>query len=266
MNYHRATGTALLLCPLLFCLTAQAKEYTLVVQPVQTADVTRQTYAPLADYLSESLGETVTLVTAQNFFSYWAVMKQGDKYDFILDAAHLTDFRVQKMHYTPLAKLPDVVSLSLVTGPDTLVFEANDLVGKRIATLGAPSLAAIRLSQIFPNPVRQPVIVEVNNSQVAIQKLRSKEVDAAILPTPLVGAQADFNTVMTTEQIPHMALSASPRVPPSVQAQVQQALLTALNKPKGRKALKSMGVKTFSETSAARYAGYGKLLEGTWGY
>lgn len=259
-------GVLILLATLGAPPSGWARDYTLVVQPVRTPQMTRQVFAPLADYLSQSTGEHITLITEQNFFIYWTKMKQGRAYDFILDAAHLTDFRAKRMNFTPLAKLPDVVSFSLVTGPDTLMFDASDLVGKRVATLGAPSLAAMRLRALFPNPMRQPVIVEVNNSQIAIEKLLAKDVTAAIIPSPLVREYPSLNTIQTTEQVPHMALSASPNVPPSLQAKVRRALMQASHTAQGREALRVIGIEAFAKVDPETYSGYGELLEGTWGY
>ncbi len=245
---------------------ARSAEYTLVIQPILPAKTTKGAYQPLADYLSQQTGETITLVTAFNFFTYWETMKRGGEYDLILDAAHLTDFRIRRMDYRPLVKLPDVVSFSLVTAAETLVFSSDELVGKKIATLGSPSMGAVRLAELFPNPMRQPIIVEVNNSESAVDKLLQGEVSAAIIPSPIVGSYPELNTVTTTEQVPHMALSASPTVPRTVQERIRDALLKASTSPTGRKMLDEVKLAGFVKAEAATYDGFSQLLDGVWGY
>ena len=96
---------------LLTPLTAIAETYSFIVQPFQSSVDTKRVYLPLAKYLSSMTGHKIELKTSPNFLAYWQSMKKG-QYDLILDAAHLTDYRAEKMEYTVLAKVLDVVSLS----------------------------------------------------------------------------------------------------------------------------------------------------------
>lgn len=265
-NCRRGLGALALVFSLFTGQLALAADYTLVVQPILPKEDLVRAYTPLANYLSERTGHNIRLVTAPNFLGYWERSKQEGTYDFILDAAHLTAYRIDRMGYEPLAKLPDVVSFSLVTGPDTLLFEANDLVGKRVATLGSPSLGAVRIAEMFTNPMRQPVIVEVEDSAEAVEKVLSGEVVGAMIPTPLVQATPGLNTVITTPQVPHMALSAAPNVPAELKASVREALIEAGQTPAGRAMLEQINLPGFEPASARQYEGYSVLLQGTWGY
>lgn len=246
-------------------LPVRAAEYTLVVQPILPPSETRKAFEPLAAYLSQATGQQIKLVTALNFLTYWETMKQK-KYQLILDAAHFTGYRVTHMGYTVLGKIPGEVSYTLVTGPNTMVLGASDLIGKTIATIAPPSLGAVRLTQLFPNPLRQPVIVEVNNSVDAIRDVLQGKVIAALVPSPLVQQYPNLNTVLTTDPVPHIALSAAPSVPKPVQKAIKNALLNAEKTPAGKAMLKAINFPGFVPTSAQRYAPYGKLLQGTWGY
>lgn len=262
------SGLATLLCLILVgaAPTVGAADYTLVIQPILPKQDLVRAYTPLAQYLSRETGENIRLVTAPNFLGYWERTKQEGVYDFVLDAAHLTAFRIDRMGYEPLAKLPDVVSFSLVTGPDTLLFEPDDLVGKRLATLGSPSLGAVRLAEMFPNPMRQPIIVEVSDSTEAVSMVMQGEAVAAMIPSPLVQANPALNTVATTPQVPHMALSAAPSVPAEIKARVREALIQANQTPAGQAMLQRINLPAFVPANAAQYDGYSVLLEGIWGY
>ncbi|HHC73427.1 MAG TPA: phosphate/phosphite/phosphonate ABC transporter substrate-binding protein [Thiotrichales bacterium] len=245
---------------------AHAATWNLVVQPIQSPEDTRRAFQPLTDYLTKATGEEIRLVTTINFVAYWETMKKGEEYDLILDAAHFTDYRIQRMDYVPLVKLKDVVSFSLVTHEENPILEPKELIGKTVALLSSPSLDAMRLSQMFPNPLRQPVIILVDNSREAALKVKNGEVAAAMIPTPMVRSFPFLYTVQTTDQVPHMALSASPKVPPEVRQKIRKALLEADRTEAGRAMLQAIRLDGFEPASPETYKGYAKLLQGVFGY
>ena len=242
-----------------------AGEYTLAIQPIQSPAKTRESYQPLADFLGKATGQTIKIETAINFVAYWQNMRK-DKYDLILDAAHFTDWRIKKKKFTPLAKITSVVSFTLVTHLDDPILEPSELIGKRVAVLSSPSMGAVRLAELFPNPMRQPVIVEVNNAEEAVKKIQDRQAFAAIIPSRMVGGFAFLNTIQSTAQVPHMALSASPRVPGDIQEKIRTALVHAKDTPEGREMLKALFLEAFEPASPGIYDGYAKLLKGVYGY
>lgn len=256
---------------LLFALTLNssllfADEYNLVIQPVLSQEDIRTNYQPLAEYLTEQTGHKFIVKTHKNFFTYWERMKKGKNFDFVLDAAHFTDFRVQRQNFTVLAKFPDTVSFTVVSGEDNLVFDMEELISKKIATMPSPGLGAIRLNSMFPNPARLPHFVQMHNSNEAAQKVIDQEVDAAIIPTPLVSLYSELNSVLSTEPVPHMALSVSPKVAPDVAEKVKQALLNANKTQSGKAMLSHLNLAAFEPASNSVYQGYAELLEGVFGY
>lgn len=245
---------------------SRAADFNLVVQPIQPPDKTRAAFTPLAEYLSAKTGHNIKLVTAINFLTYWETMKKNNKYDIIIDAAHFTDYRREKMGFIVIAKILDVVSYSLVTGEDTAIFDADELIGKRVATISSPSLGAVRLEEMFPNPLRQPVIIEVDNAGDSIKKVVAHKAMAAIVPTPMVRGRTDLNTVSTTEQVPHMAISVSPRVDADTRKKIRDAMINASKTPEGQKLLEALQFPGFEKADNKTYDGYAALLEGVWGY
>jgi ABC-type phosphate/phosphonate transport system substrate-binding protein len=119
---------------------------------------------------------------------------------------------------------------------------------------------------MFPNPVRLPFYIEASDSVDAVKRLLDGNVDAAIIPSPLVGNYDNLNTVISTEPVPHMAVSASPEVPAEVASAVKQALVQASKTPEGKKMLEEMKIEYFEEANDEVYAGYAELLEGVFGY
>ena len=237
----------------------------LAIQPIQTADATAGFYAPLGEYLHSSTGLDIELVTATNFLAYWTEMKRGS-YDLVLDAAHLTDYRIRQMGYIPLAKMPGEVSYTLITHPDTFVFEPLELTGKPIATLASPSLGMLRMLEMFPNPLRQPRIVEAANSEDIVAMIENGRAVAGIIPTPLLNLYPQFNVVVTTEPAPHVTFSASPELRDAERAAIQRALLSAADSADGRAMLDAIDFQPLERPSADLYAGYAELLRDMWGY
>jgi phosphonate transport system substrate-binding protein len=260
-------GGLFLACSLgLFSPLSQAGEYNFVVQPILPPEQTKKAFTPLTEYLSKQTGHNIKLITSINFLSYWETMKKNTQYDFILDAAHLTDYRIKRMGYSVLAKRADAVSYTLVTGENADVLDPEELIGKSVASIGSPSLGMLRMEEMFPNPLRQPVIVEVDNSVDSIKKVIDGQAVGAMVPTPLVGAYPQLVTITTTEQVPHTAISASASVPKDVQNAIRKALLDANNTEEGQKMLEAINFPSFEKTGAETYNGFAALLEGTWGY
>lgn len=248
--------------------TRAESELVLLIQPILSEERTRQVFRPLCDYVGAVAGKPCRIHTLPNFLAYWDVVRRGN-YDFALDAAHFTDYRVQKMGFSVLAKIPDGVSYSLIVGDHQLIFDPLELVGKRVATLGPPSIGATRLNAMYPNPVRQPISVEVGDSEAGIELLRKRKVDAAILPTPFVSqqmAQGGIAVVLTTEPIPHIALSAASRVPKAMQESIRAALVQADRTDNGKKMLNAIAFERFDPATPEIYANQRNMLSTYWGY
>lgn len=249
---------------------ADAPPLVLAIQPVQREDVTHAIYQPLADYISAITGRKCTLLTHDSFFAYWLTIHQGKAYDLALDEAHFTDYRIQKLGFTVLVKVPGMVTYSLIMQRKKVVVDPAQLVGRRIATLGIPSVGAARLNAIFPNPSRQPITIEVDSLEQGMQMLLDGKVQAAILPTPFVNQQkaqgADIGSVLLTEPIPNIALSAGPSLSADERELLRKALLDADKNAAGRKMLSALGMDKFDPATAAIYAGQSRILKEYWGY
>lgn len=243
-----------------------AQEYTLSIQPVLSKDKVVTTFQPLADYLTKQTGQQITIKAYKSFLTYWQKMQRAESFDLVLDAAHFTDYRIQNYDYTVLAKIPEKVSFSLVTHEDLLIYKSEELILKNVATVPSPGLGGIMFYEIFNDPSRLPREVTVNNSQEAVNAIADGRADAAIIPSPLVNNYEFLNTVMTTEQIPRMALSASPTVSNDVMQSIQKALINANQSVEGRLMLEKISLPGFVSTDNKEYFGFSRLLNGLFGY
>lgn len=265
---RRATqGIGLVAAVSLFIITrgALAAELTFGIHPVLPQQRTLEVYQPLADYLAEATGQKIKLATSSNFLTHWQLMKRG-AYDLVLDGPHFTDYRVKKMGYTVLAKLPDVVSYTLVANENLMVLEHHELVGKTIATTPSPALGALRLGELYPNPLRQPVIVETADSEAAAELAVQGKAAGAMIPAPLVGRYPELITVTTTTQVPSPGISASPAVSPELQQALRRALVNAHTTTAGKAALAALNAPALEPADHTTFDGLERLLQEMWGY
>jgi phosphonate transport system substrate-binding protein len=265
---RRSLAKSLLLAVLTatFCAPAGA-QIRFGVQPIIDREATRKAFQPLADYIAKAAGRAVELRTAYDYADYWLALKAG-KYDLALDAAIYVDWRIKRQGHVPLVKVPGMVSYSLVAPSTSGLLEPGELIGKRIASLIPPAPGGLVMAQLFPNPVRQPYVQPVKSSEEALQLLLAGKVQAAMIPTPLA-AQAmaqgkDINTIVTSEQTPHITLTAAPSVDEAVRERIKQALLDAANSPEGREMLKRVGFEGFEPAPAGLYDGYIRYLDQEW--
>ncbi len=276
MNIHLAIkrtlslGLLMLLSITGLTVPANAAELRLAIQPILSESRTRAAFLPLAKYLEKKTGRKVQILTMPNFLSYWDLVRRPERYELSLDAAHFTDYRADKGNYEVLAKIPEYVTYSIVVRQENLIFEPSELIAKSIATLGAPSIGAARLNAMFPNPMRQPQMIEVSSSEIGMNKLLAGDVFAAILPTPIVSQfmsnNAPISVVSTTEPIPHIAMSASLKLNADMRKKIRAALTGASETPEGRVMLKQIGFAKFNPASRQIYRGQARILQDYWGY
>lgn len=260
---------------IVFCLAfgsarAEVSELVLGVAPLLSETETRVQFQPLCDYLAAVARLPCRVGTRPNFITYWETIRQGKDFNLILDEAHFTDYRAQKMRFTVLAKIPNTVTYSLILPRAAKLNDPARLAGRRIATLGIPSMGAAQLNGLFTKPSKQPILVEVDDASAGFALLRDGKVAAAILPTPLVRDEimrgAPFRVLLSTAPLPHMGFSSAPDIDPELRQRLRQALLDAHKSDAGRAMLASIGLERFDPANATVYSGQGRLLKEYWGY
>jgi ABC-type phosphate/phosphonate transport system substrate-binding protein len=262
----QSRAALLLVVTLLAIPAARADQFNLVVRSEALGTDALTAFAPLVAYLSEASGHQLVLQVPDSALEHWQAMGKRDDYDLVLDEGHFTDYRVQSLDYRVLARVSGVVGFSVVTGPATVFVEPDELYGEPVAAPAPPSLAALRLEELFPDPIRAPVLVEVGSYDEGVRRVINGDVTAAVIPSSMVRDHPQLNVVISTQQGPGMALSASPSVPAGAREDIRRAFLAARDIDAGRRALASAHLAGFEPASAALYEGYARLLRGTWGY
>ena len=249
-------------------VAAEDAALVLLTQPLPREEMPAASLQPLADYIATLTGRRCTISTPPNFPAYWEAVRHN-RYDLAFDAPHFTDYRIRKFGFTALAKTPDTTSYSLLMRDDGRSRDPTVLVGKRVVTLGLTSIGTLRLNALFPDPFRQPVLVEVASTEDGLNMLFKKKVEAAFLPTASIGNRIiprGSAVILTTEPIPRLALSASPRLARDLIDQIRIGLLQARATDNGRAMLRAIGIDSLDAATNEEFANHSFVLKGYWGY
>lgn len=225
----------------------------LTAPPRETPEAGKVTYAPLAKYLSQFLGEPVIYEHPLNWKRYEKKMK-NDEYDIIFDGPHFAAWRIETQLAKPLIKLPGSLRFVLVVKKsDSALRETSDMIGKTICTLPAPNLGALTLFSMFPYPARQPEYLLIQGGFKEIsQAFLLEKCDAAILRSSYYFKKADQQFRDTTRVIKrskgltNQGITVSRRVDPGS----YQKLVNTLIAGDGKLALKPILERFYSNANA----------------
>jgi len=241
--------------------SARADQLNLVVQPIHDPARAEQVYRPLIDYLNRETSHEIVLKAPRTFHHFWRDMRSEQGYDLVFDDAHFTDYRIKRYGYVPLVKSADAMSYALLAG------YGLGVVGRRLVTMPAPSLAFAVITRWFPEPLQQPVVVSNAKSWPdTIELVFAQEAEAAMVPNWLSERYPNLAPIRISEAFPGPAISASPNVSPEAQAEIRDALLRLHEDETVYEALVEMNLTRFEGASAADFDGYESWLSGFYGY
>ena len=247
--------------------TAQAADYTVTVEPNYPPAQAQQVYRPLLAYLSKATGQRFILKTAGNYHVYWRDMRGGTPTDFAFEEAHFTDYRINRQRFIPLVRVADATKFTLLVDSSKAAAGANGLIGRRIASMSAPSLGYLLLGELYKNPIAQPEIQSVAASwKDGVEMVFADETDAAMVPGYIAQTYPNLVSVATSRDFIGRAFSASPKVPGDVRKKVADALLRLHKDASLYEVISELGATQFVPATAAEYAGNERLLRGVFGY
>ena len=268
---------ALFFCAFLnaILLTSSATaEYILTAPPRENADLGKETYEPLAEYLSQLLGDKVVYQQPNGWFDYTQKMRDG-RYDIVFDGPHFAAWRVKHLQHIPIAVLPGTLDFILIAkANDQEVNKAKDLNGKKICGMLSPNLGTSLVYELFENPVLQPVIEEVSGGMREVYKaFVNGQCRAAILRNQyyhgLPGTEkVGFKIIAKTESLPNQTITISKRLEKNAQ-QIADFMVSREGAMAAQGLLKrySQSAPYFEATNTNRYEGIEDLLEGVvWGW
>lgn len=247
-------------------ISVQAQTLKFAIPPFLPEAELEKSFGPLVAKVSEMTGTKIKLEVFPNYLAFWQKTRLGSPFDIALDSAPMTEFRVVRQHWHVIAKLSGTVTQSLVTGASAMVLDPAELINKKVAVQQSPSVSALTLYQLFPNPVQQPEVMFVDSNRAAAEAVLTGKAVAAVIPTPIAAGYPTLNLVATTKPIPFLAVSVSPNVSPQLAKSLQSAFIRLGQTPAGAELLKKSQLRAFTPANDSEYAGQDKLLEGTYGY
>jgi len=267
--------TALFLCLLILCPLAINKaqaDLILSAPPRESLEAGNNLYGPLAEHLSELLGETVTYQQPDNWLHYQRELR-NDVYDIVFDGPHFISWRIKHLHHTVLVKLPGTLEFYIITKKsDKKIRTLKDLIGKKICAISPPNLATMTVIDQFKNPVRQPDIFPVNGGFKAVAKKFSTGVcDAAVFRNAFYNkklsadARANTTKLFASTPLPNQAISVSKRVNADNKNKIIQSLTHGPGLEYADKIVKRFGgkkAKSFIVANQKDYLTQVDLLEG----
>lgn len=246
---------------------ALAADYILAVEPNFPPAQAEQVYKPLLDYLSRSTGHSFQLKTATNYHVYWRDLRSGSKTDFAFEEAHFTDYRINRLGFTPLVRVAESTRYSLLADGPVADGGTRGLIGFRVVSMPAPSMGYLLLGDLYKNPIAQPEIMSVAaNWRDGVEMVFSQETEAAMVPNYIAQLYPNLVAVSESREFTGRALSAGGTVPADVREAVTEAMLKLHEDDSLYEVLVELGASQFVETNAAEYAGSEALLSGVFGY
>lgn len=218
--------------------------------------------AELATYLSRTLGRRVIFSPANNWLAYSKDMTNG-RYDLVVDGAHLTGWRAERLQYAPLVRAADAAVFVLALhANDSATRDLTGLRGRPVCAQAEPNLGTLAVMAQFTNPARQPHIVPTADANESYRGLATGKCIGAILPARVAQAHKEIGTVLyRTRSFPGTALSAGPRVNAMLQTKIVAALTSAEGAQATQRLRQSLGVSAWTHARGEDYAGLGALLK-----
>ena len=219
-NRNRFIKIQRLIFFLFFCLssTIAAADLILTAPPRENLAKGKELYEPIADRLTELLGEKVVYQQPKSWADYANKMRDG-YYDIIFDGPHFVAWRQKNLKHKPVVSLPGTLEFYIVADRNNKqVNKVRDRVGKKICGMPSPHLATDLIYDIFKNPVLQPHIYEVKGGQrKAFEAFKEGKCAATIFRSTLYKRMLEeerkqLKMITKTRRLPNQTISVSQRL------------------------------------------------------
>jgi ABC-type phosphate/phosphonate transport system substrate-binding protein len=249
-----------------------ANEYIFSAPPRGSAEKETKVYAPIAAYLSGVLDKKIVYKHPGNWLSYQNDM-QKDKYDLVFDGPHFASWRIIKSNHIPLVKLPGKLAFNIMVAKKNKDIKSyKDLNGRTVCGLAPPNLATLTLYSLFPNPVRQPLVVAVKSFPKGYGKATKGTCVAAVMRDKMFNKlnkkKKAGRVIFHSKGVANQAFTAGPRFSPQQKNKLIAALLSkqAVGKMQAfHKRFNKKG-KPILPASEKDFQGLALLLKDVWGF
>ena len=254
-------------------VSAYGSQYIFSAPPRGSVEAETKTYKPIAELLSKATGKQIEYKHPGNWLTYQNDMRAG-KYDLVFDGPHFVSWRMARVQHEPLVSLPGKLAFAIGVKKDSRFDSIDSLAGRPVCGMAPPNLATLSLYSLFPNPVRQPVVVEVKSFKEGYEKaMIGKRCVAMVVRDKAfnkLNKQNEAGRILfKTGGIANQAFSAGPRFNAKDKEKITQALLDPdvgknyLQDFFGRFNKKG---KPLHRATAEQYQAHAMLLKDVWGF
>ena len=239
--------------------------------PRENTAVGEAKYGPVAAYLTKVLKKKVVYKHPGTWGVYRTEMLEG-KYDIIFDGPHFNSYRAEKLKHNILVKIPVHHEFVVIVKRGEKRFTSIDqLAGRTFCTHAPPNLGTLTLLSQFPNPSRQPAIINTKGWKNIYNGVQSGKCTAGILPIINLrkydagGILA--RVVWKNRALPNQAFSAGPRLSSEEQRKIATALVSRDSRAATSKLRAAYRVgEKFEAATNQEYLGVSEYLKNEWGY
>jgi len=235
------------------CVSHADGEITLGVLPYVTAGKLVEYHTPLKNYIAESLGRPVVLITAPDLLGF-VERTEKSEYDLILTAPHFGRLAERRDGYQVVARTMNEIQAAFLVRKDSDVQRLEDLKGKRIMVAQPISmmyqLSVGTLEKKGLVPGKNITIVEARTNNNAMTAPLRNEAEAGITGILLWGLataeqKEQLRLIGTSPSMPGFVLMAHKRVPKRDVDKLRKALLSFRTTPQGEAYFAASGLKDF---------------------
>lgn len=236
------------------------KTLTLGFFPIISTVALFKRFAPLRDYLAESLGIPVELKTAKNFPTF---LKRTDerKYDLVVTAPHFAVRASDSGKYVIRATHIKDVQQLFVVQKSSPIHTIQELAGKTIATPPKPALMTLMgkrfLKDVGLTGNKQPVYRAFTSHNAANQAVLANEMDAAIASSNIIQKNIKRGDALRIlkggNKLPSMALLVASDLDKELGEPITDILVAMKDSEKGSQVLKQISFPGYRAVSAKEY-------------
>lgn len=246
------------------CVLHAEGEITLGVLPYVTAGQLVEYHTPLKNYIAESLGRPVALITAPDFLSF--VERTGkSEYDLMLTAPHFGRLAERRDGYQIVVRTLNEIQAAFLVRKDSDIQRLEDLKGKRIMVAQPISmmyqLSVGTLEKKGLVPGKNITIVEARTNNNALSAPLRNEADAGVTGILLWGLatgeqKEQLRLIATSASMPGFVLMAHKRIPKRDVDKLRKALLSFHTTPQGEAYFAASGTKGFGMVDSATMSSF----------
>lgn len=234
---------------------SHGKPLTFGFLPLVSSEKLVQRFAPLVHYLSDAADIPIRIETAPDFETFIRRTNTEKRYDLLFTAPHLFYLAQKKADYHLLARVDSPGMAAVIVAPQGGDIKTiGDLAGRKLATVDPMSLATLLVKRqleengLDPDADMTLVTTPSHNASLLSSYYGATDASSLMMPPYKVAApevRESMRIISTTENTPHMPISAGPWIDAGCRDKLTAALVAMTSISAGRAALANAGFRGF---------------------